>query len=52
MEAYDDAKGIPAEARLTKLSGLEPVTSDEGKVYTQVISGFLDTRKIRCSSWN
>ncbi|GKX64054.1 hypothetical protein SOASR032_26230 [Pragia fontium] len=42
-ELYEDAKGIPAEARLTKLSGLEPVTPDEGKVYTQVISGFLES---------
>ena len=41
VELYNDAKNIPAEARLAKLSGFKPVTPDEGKVYTQVISEFL-----------
>ncbi|GKX51914.1 tyrosine-type recombinase/integrase [Budvicia aquatica] len=42
MEAYDDAKGIPAEARTTKLSGLNPLTVDEGKAFAEFIGEHLE----------
>lgn len=41
-EVYESAEGIPAEARTTKLSGLSPLTLDEGKAFAESINEHLE----------
>ncbi|MBK5145252.1 DUF3258 domain-containing protein [Budviciaceae bacterium BWR-B9] len=41
-EVYESAEGIPVEARTTKLSGLNPLTLDEGKAFAEFISEHLE----------